>query len=137
MSTNIFASRWQVRLAMDNHRSTHADFRPLTAPRGDIEFGCVLPCCISGAGMRFKIGPSNHLDGYRQGELNDTKHQRNDDGSNNCEPATSWAIVSSASSTRKEIIGFIIPKRRMSATAHASVLYTSCLERTLITSIEC
>jgi len=96
---------------MDNDRSSHADLHPTTFPRRNVELCYILPRGVSGAGMRFKVGPSNLIKRHKRDE-NDGKDGENEDGSEGCEEATSRAIVPSPSG-RKQWLDFIGPIRDM------------------------
>jgi len=97
-----------MRPAMDNYRGSQADLHPMTVKMGNVELCHVLPRCVSGAGMRFKIGPSNLIERHKR-DKNEGKHPEHEESSEGCEEAASWAIVPS-SSGRKEWIDLIGPK---------------------------
>lgn len=98
---------------MDNYWGSHADLHPMTVRRGNAELCHVLPRCVSGAGMRFKIGPSNLIERHKR-DKNEGKHPENEDNSEGCEEAASWATVPSPYG-RKERIDFIGPKTHINS----------------------
>jgi hypothetical protein len=82
----------------------------MRVPTRRVELCHILLCCISGAGMRFDIGPSNLIEGHKR-EENDGKHSQNEYGSEKYKEAISWAAIAivPSSSCWKERVKFIVP----------------------------
>lgn len=93
---------------MDDHRGSSADLHSITAKRKNTELCDVLLCCVSGAGLRFKIGPSSLIERHKR-DKTDGKHRKNEDSSKGCEEATP-SVIGPSTSRREQWNDFIRPK---------------------------